>query len=125
MTAPDPTNPPAWPAGVDASRWLRGACSSGDPLFPAVTQVLAELAELRAAHSAALAAHEAWLARVTAERDELRAQRAAALALHPREEWSDDSLNGVRVVCGNCLDASEDPIPWPCPTAEALGATDA
>lgn len=65
------------------------------------------------------------LMRLVAEREEARSQRAAALALHPREEWSDDSLNGVRVVCGNCLDASEDPIPWPCPNAEALGELDA
>jgi hypothetical protein len=34
---------------VDPARWLRGATSSGDPLFPAVRAVLAELEQRRAA----------------------------------------------------------------------------
>lgn len=51
----------------------------------------------------------------------LRAQRDAVLALHQREEWGDDGLDGIRVVCGWCRDSSEEPWEWPCPTARALG----
>lgn len=52
------------------------------------------------------------------------AQRAAALALHPREVHQVRDTEYEHFTCGVCLDAYEDLIPWPCPTAQALGATD-
>lgn len=39
-----PPLPARWPAGTDPAAWLRGACSSGDPLHAAVTAVLNDLA---------------------------------------------------------------------------------
>lgn len=48
---------------------------------------------------------------IRVDRDRLRQQRAAALALHVEEHG----------VCGACLQADEEPAPWPCPTARALG----
>ena len=45
-----PPIPARWPAGTDPAAWLRGACSSGDPLHSAVTAALSELALLRSTH---------------------------------------------------------------------------
>jgi hypothetical protein len=48
----------------------------------------------------------------------LISQRAAVLAIHHRED---------SYVCGGscayCRDSDEDPVKWPCSTAEALGVT--
>jgi len=44
---------------------------------------------------------------------ELRRRLHAVLALHPREQY------GGRDVCGWCVDETEEPLPWPCPTVRA------
>lgn len=54
LAAPDPEpqperTPMPWPAGVDAARWLLGACSSGDPLRSALVAITGEVKQLRAA----------------------------------------------------------------------------
>lgn len=41
------TTAATWPADVDPARWLLGACSSGDPLRPAVAAAAIELTRLR------------------------------------------------------------------------------
>lgn len=51
-----------------------------------------------------------WPAQVAA----LQAQVAAALAIHRPEHG---------VYCGHCIGSDEEAIPWPCPTAQALGVT--
>lgn len=63
-------------------------------------------------------------AELAGEVDELRAQRAAVLALHPREVNQVRDTEYEHFTCGVCLDAYEDLIPWPCPTARALGVTE-
>lgn len=47
--AANPQPPARWTSGEDPARWLRGACSSGDPLHAALMRVLDELALLRTA----------------------------------------------------------------------------
>lgn len=52
------------------------------------------------------------------EVERLRAQRQAVLDLHPRLLIG---AEGTWPVCGTCREPDEEPTPWPCPTAEALG----
>lgn len=48
----------------------------------------------------------------------LQAQVAAALAIHSPAEWV--GVKDPKYWCAVCLD-DEEPIPYPCPTAQALG----
>lgn len=47
---------------------------------------------------------------------ELQAQVAAALAIHKPNEFDE-------TVCTSCVDSYENPLDWPCPTAQALGVS--
>lgn len=62
------------------------------------------------------------LVRLDAE-DRLEQVARRVLDIHRREVWGDDSLDGTRAVCGSCRDSSEEALPWPCPTATAVGVT--
>ena len=64
---------------------------------------------------ASLRARNATLGRL---RVDLEGQRQAVLALHRPEAYGADGL-----CCSACIGAHEDPVPWPCATATALGVT--
>lgn len=48
----------------------------------------------------------------------LLARRDAALAIHRREVYGEDGA-----CCAACIGPHEEPVPWPCDTARALGVT--
>src|SRR3954468_19105194 len=58
------------------------------------------------------------------EIDRLRAQREAVLKLHPREVV-ERYAGPPNITCGHCMASSRHRAAWPCPTARALGVTDA
>ncbi|GEL19308.1 hypothetical protein [Pseudonocardia asaccharolytica] len=64
-----------------------------------------------------------------AEVQRLRTQRQAALALHrdagPSQGYdSSGCYDDLPRCCGTCGAHGECGVPWPCPTAQALGVTD-
>ncbi|MFC5992899.1 hypothetical protein ACFQE5_01590 [Pseudonocardia hispaniensis] len=76
-------------------------------------------------HLAALARELTYAAEVT----RLRSQRRAVLALHrdagPSEGYdSSGRYTDLPRCCDTCGTHGEYGVPWPCPTARALGATD-
>jgi hypothetical protein len=51
-----------------------------------------------------------------------QAQHAAALAIHRPVQWSGGERdNPERAYCACCLDGDQQPVYYPCPTAQALG----
>lgn len=53
---------------------------------------------------------------------QMEAQRTAALAIHMPSLWpGGERDNPERTYCAVCLDRDQQPIYYPCPTAQALG----
>lgn len=65
------------------------------------------------------------LVRLSIERN-AQAAHDAVLAIHQRMEMDEygDTAGGGTVVCSYCREGDEEPTPWPCATAKAVGVAE-